>query len=127
MGDGCVSGALVLLAGATPAVGFSNPGGALSVRADSTAALALGVQQVVEPSQRLRRGSGAVSVHTVTWHVVLPPGVLGIHVSSASGMFSVGGRAMTPLQIVSGSPGTFPLTFVMTEDGVVLPKLVVDV
>jgi hypothetical protein len=112
--------------GAAPAVGFTSPGGALTMRADSAASLALGIQQSMQPSRGVSRAT-ADHAATVTWHVVAQPGVLGVHVSPASGTFSVHGRATTPLLVASGSPGAFSITFILSADGVALPKLVIDV
>jgi hypothetical protein len=57
--------------GSAPAVGFTTPGGALTMRADGSATLQLGVQ----------KESAAGPAPTVTWHVVPPAGVLGVRVS----------------------------------------------
>jgi predicted alpha-1,2-mannosidase len=105
--------------GAAPAVPFTIPGGSLSMPAGASATFQLGVQE---------GSGGGGSVRTVGWHVVPSAGVVGVRVVPASGTLSVlNGRSTTPLQVTSGSPGTFAVRIDLTQGGKPLPNLTLDV
>jgi predicted alpha-1,2-mannosidase len=107
-------------AGAAPAVPFTSPGGAVTLGADGTATVLLGVQEAGTPRT-------AASVSTVTWHVVLPT-TAGVTVSPDSGALSVvGGRSTTPVHVTSTGPGGSSVTFDLAQGGVPLPSLTLDV
>lgn len=107
--------------GAAPAVPFTTPGGSVTVPANGVATVQLGVQE----------GEGAAShgsVRTVAWHVVPSSGATGVRVSPTSGTLRVvDGRSTTPLQVTSGSPGTWPVTIDLNQGSDPLPSLTLDV
>lgn len=107
--------------GAAPAVPFTDPGGSVTVPADSSATVQLGVQEAARP-----RGTG--SAPTVTWRVVPSPASTGVTVSPASGTWSAASdRTTTPLRVASGGPGTYPVTVELDQGGTRLPTLTLDV
>ena len=104
--------------GAAPAVGFTLPGGAVSVGAHASASFALGIQEE-------RRRTTATPV---TWHVASSPGAAEVSLSPSSGTIEVtGDRATVPVGIDAGDPGTYPVTFKLQQGSAVLPSLTVDV
>ena len=105
--------------GAAPAVAYTTPGGSLTVPANGSATIGLGVQEAAGPGG---------PDHRVSWHVVPPTGVEGVTVSPTSGVLDVvHGRSATPLRVTAGSPGTFAVTIDLTQGGHSLPRLTFDV
>jgi putative alpha-1,2-mannosidase len=105
-------------AGAAPAVPFSTPGGALTMPAHSSATFQLGARET----------SVTKSPETVSWQLASQPGSSGVTVSSTSGTMNVTGLdAETTLQVTSQGPGDFPITFDLSQGGVSLPDLTLDV
>jgi predicted alpha-1,2-mannosidase len=107
--------------GAAPAVAFTTPGGALTMPADGTASFGLGVQE--------EGGAGAGA--KIVWHVAgsgSAAGSGGVTVSPDSGSFSaLKGRSSTPVGVTSQGAGDFSITFALTQGGVALPDLTLDI
>ena len=104
--------------GEAAAVPFTTPGGAMTMPVNSTTPLQLGVQEE----------SASGPSPAVTWHIVAGNGTPGVTVSSDSGTFNVaGGRSVTPLVLSAQRPGSFALTFHLTQGGASLPDLTLDV
>ncbi len=104
--------------GAAPAVGFTVPGGAVTVDAHASTSFTLGVQEE-------RRRTTATPV---TWHVASSPGTADVSLSPSSGTIAVtGDRATVSVGIDAGDPGTYPVTFKLQQGSAVLPSLTVDV
>lgn len=104
--------------GAAPAVGFTLPGGAVTVDAHASASLALGVQE-----EQHRTTATAVA-----WHVASSPTAADVSLSPSSGTIEVtGDRATVSVGIDAGDPGTYPITFKLQQGSAVLPSVTVDV
>jgi hypothetical protein len=74
------------------------------------------------------RHSSIESEQPVARHLVVEPGTAGVVASSNSGTISVTGRSgRTTLQITSEGPGEFPVTFDVSQGGVPLPNVTLDV
>jgi hypothetical protein len=99
-------------------VGFTLPGGAVTVDAHASASLALGVQE-----EQHRTTATAVA-----WHVASSPTAADVSLSPSSGTIEVtGDRATVSVGIDAGDPGTYPITFKLQQGSAVLPSVTVDV
>ena len=104
--------------GAAPAVGFTLPGGAVTVGAHASASFTLGVQE----EQR------RTTATPVAWHVASSPGSADLSLSPSSGTIELtGDRATVSVGIDASAPGTHPVTFKLQQGSTVLPSLTVDV
>ena len=106
--------------GAAPAVPFTMPEGALDVSAGSATPFVLGAQS-----------TSTAAAAPVTWHVVSPVGAAGptgITVSPDAGTLSGPGvRPSIALTLTAPHPGTFAVTFDLTQGATPLPSVTLDV
>ncbi len=104
--------------GAAPAVGFTLPGGAVSVDPHASTSLTLGVQEEWHRT----------AATPVVWRVASSPGAADVSLTPSSGQIEVtGGRATVSVQVGAGNPGTYPVTFRLQQGSTVLPTVTVDV